>query len=443
MILRRLLLCLVLAAMPLATPAQDLANDAPDTESRSVEEAALDARIADRIRSFLIELDGYERVRADVHSGIVTLTGEIVDATALDRLVGLVEKVDGVVAIENEVVESTDIAERLNPVVARLQARWDQAVAAAPLVAVALVAGGLVAAGGLLLARWEKPWKRIAPNSFIADIYRQILRLVFVVLGILVALEILNATALMSTILGAAGIIGLALGFAVRDTVENFIASIMMSIRQPFSPNDVVEIEGDTGKVIRLTSRATIILSFDGNHIRLPNSTVYKSRIVNFTRNPESRFKFTIAVAAGDDLAAARHIMEDTTAGLPYTLAEPNVSVWIEEITDAGITFTVTGWIDQRETSLLRARGDALRLVKAALEAKGFTVPDTTYRVILDGAAPPVGAPRAPSTAPLPTRPVAAAEVEAQDDRALDRMIDAERADEQAPDLLNADAPKE
>ncbi|MCB0384011.1 MAG: mechanosensitive ion channel, partial [Bdellovibrionales bacterium] len=51
--------------------------------------------------------------------------------------------------------------------------------------------------------------------------------------------------------------------------------------RQPFRPNDTVEIEGDQGKVIRLTSRATILLSFDGNHIRIPNSTVYKARIVN------------------------------------------------------------------------------------------------------------------------------------------------------------------
>ena len=68
--------------------------------------------------------------------------------------------------------------------------------------------------------------------------------------GIVVALDILGVTALLSTILGAAGIAGLAIGFAVRDTVENFIASVLLSMRQPFRPNDVVEIEGDIGKVI-------------------------------------------------------------------------------------------------------------------------------------------------------------------------------------------------
>lgn len=62
----------------------------------------------------------------------------------------------------------------------------------------------------------------------------------FIVGALVIALDVMNATALLSTILGAAGIIGLALGFAVRDTVENFIASIMLSIRQPFRPNDTV-----------------------------------------------------------------------------------------------------------------------------------------------------------------------------------------------------------
>jgi small conductance mechanosensitive channel len=114
----------------------------------------------------------------------------------------------------------------------------------------------------------------------------------FIVLGVVLALDLFNLTALLGTILGAAGIVGLAIGFAVRDTVENFIASIMLSIRQPFRPKDLVEIEGELGHVIRLTSRATILLSLDGNHIRLPNATVFKAKIINYSRNDERRFTF-------------------------------------------------------------------------------------------------------------------------------------------------------
>jgi hypothetical protein len=79
-----------------------------------------------------------------------------------------------------------------------------------------------------------------------------------------VDLDLLGVTAVLGSILGAAGINGLAIGIAVRDSVENFVASEMLSIRQPFEAFDLVEIDGDVGKVVRLTSRATVLISVDG-----------------------------------------------------------------------------------------------------------------------------------------------------------------------------------
>jgi small-conductance mechanosensitive channel len=96
----------------------------------------------------------------------------------------------------------------------------------------------------------------------------------FGIAGLVVALDILNATELLGAVLGAAGVAGLALGFAVRDTIENFIASILLSLRQPFGPRDFVDIDGVQGSVARLTSRATILVSPDGNQIRIPNAAV-------------------------------------------------------------------------------------------------------------------------------------------------------------------------
>ncbi|MEX0370434.1 MAG: mechanosensitive ion channel family protein, partial [Tateyamaria sp.] len=261
------------------------------------------------------------------------------------------------------------------------------------------------------------------------------------------ALDILGATALLGTILGAAGIVGLAIGFAVRDTVENFIASIMLSIRQPFRPNDVVEIEGDIGKVIRLTSRATIILSFDGNHIRIPNSTVFKSRIVNYSTNTERRFQFEIGVSSDADLAEVRRMTEETVSGLPFVLKEPAPMSWIERIGDGAIFLSVTGWIDQQATSLVRAKGEALRLVKARIEGAGIEVPDTTYRVQLLAA---TAATTVTDTTPTPPeiRPQSPKETKAEDvtdtsDAALEKLVEAERSDPEAPDLLTETAPKE
>lgn len=442
-----LVLCLV---FPIALAAQS--TDQPAGAIAVEDNATQDAAIAVRIRDILSELDGYEDITVTVTSGIVTLRGTTLDGEKIARLNDLSGRVEGVVAIENEVTETTDVVKRLNPAVERFRARMAQVIAFVPLATVALIAFIIIVLLGFFIARMRQPWNRLAPNAFIADIYRQILRLAFVVGGLVVALDIMGATALLSTILGAAGIIGLAIGFAVKDTVENFIASIMLSIRQPFRPNDTIEIGGDTGKVIRLTSRATILLSFDGNHIRIPNATVFKSRIVNFSRNDERRFKFSLGLAPETDFVDAQRIALEKLQELPFVLATPAPAVWIDEIGDSTISITLTGWIEQHKSSLVAARGEAIRLVKLALEKADVQMPEPTYRVLSPSLAKLAAA---DDNATLETREEIARDadiheesqvtmdVQANTDAALEQIVDAERKETEAGDLLRREAPEE
>lgn len=436
----RLLAFLVL--LPFAHPIA--AQEAPTGAIATEQTGEIDANIAVRIREILGELGNYSDVTVIVSDGVVTLRGTANSRPEAQALDALVTRVEGVVAIKNDVTETMDIRRRLNPAVERFTDRLEQLVVQLPLVLISLTVFFFIAWVGMRVARWRNPWNRLAPNAFIADLFRSVVRIVFVIAGIVIALDIMNATALLSTILGAAGLIGLAIGFAVRDTVENFIASVMLSIRQPFRPNDVVEINGDQGKVIRLTSRATILLSFDGNHIRIPNATVFKSRIINFSQNRERRFMFTLGVDSAADLGATRELAVDAVQALPFVLSEPAANAWVGEITDSGIEIVVVGWIDQRETSISLARGEALRLAKRAIEASGVALPNTTYTLQMEGAAAPrrtVEAVRTQPNAPQDTAEVAVVSAEAEG--ALDRLIDAEREIGDGEDLLRDDAAKE
>jgi len=441
----RLLSLLALAVVLFAAPLGAQDDPAPTGPISAVSDAALDAAIATRIREILAELGGYEDVTVTVNEGIVTLRGETASGLEADTLGDIVNRIEGVVQVRNQVSQTADLSRQLNPALERFERRITQVVAFLPILAIAGLVFLAIVVLGFFIARLERPFNRLAPNAFIADLLRQVVRLVFIVVGIVIALDILNATALLSTILGAAGLIGLAIGFAVRDTVENFIASVMLSIRQPFRPNDAVEINGDEGKVIRLTSRATILLSWDGNQIRIPNATVFKSRIVNFSRNPERRFLFDIGVASNADLAAVRHLAEDVVAGLPFTLPSPAPAVWIDRIGDGAVFLVVTGWIDQTQTSLLAAKGEALRQVKAAIEAAGVEVPDTTYRIdLIREATPAPAAPPIPAQAPATdSSDTAVDDVSPGASDALERIIDDERQNKERPDLLRVDAPEE
>ena len=423
----RFLVFLILSlsfSVPMA--AQDTATSAQNYEQ-------LDADIAVRMREILAELGNYGDVTVQVNDGVITLRGTTTSATEVTALTPLATGIVGVVAVKNQVTETADIGRRLDPAIERFRARIDQFIIFLPLALIAMVVFCVVVFVGFAIARMRQPWERLAPNQFIADLFRQLLRIAFVIFGIVIALDIVNATALLSTILGAAGIIGLALGFAVRDTVENFIASVMLSIRQPFRPNDTVEINGDQGKVIRLTSRATILLSFDGNHIRIPNATVFKSRIINYSQNAERRFKFSIMVDRDADLQATRRLVTETVQGLPFVLSEPAADTWIEALHPSGIELVVTGWVDQNESSLARAKGEALRQVKLALQTAGVVLPDATQAIQLIQ--------EVPKTASAESTHVQT--VAAKSDAALTRIVDAERVLESSEDLLREDSLKE
>ncbi len=427
----RILLAICLS-LTLALPAAAQEATGTITTENSAQQ---DAAIATRMREILAELGNYDDVTVTVSEGIVSLRGTTTSAVEALALEPLASRIEGVVAVKNNVTETADIGDRLNPAFDRFRTRIDQVIVFLPLALIAALVFTLVVLIGFAIARLRQPWERLAPNAFVAEIYRQLLRITFVILGIVIALDILNATALLSTILGAAGIIGLALGFAVRDTVENFIASVMLSFRQPFRPNDTVEINGDAGKVIRLTSRATILLSFDGNHIRIPNATVFKSRIINYSQNAERRFMFSVMVERSADLQATRQLVENTVQKLPFILSEPAAQTWIETLHPAGIELVVTGWVDQNETSIVRAKGEALRQVKLSIQDAGVIIPDATQAITLTRDT------SGPSTPPRETTRVDP--VDASEDEALERIVTAERDTESGEDLLREEGLQE
>jgi len=438
--MRTLLLLLLIAG---AVQAQQETPPAPaaiavDSDARS------DAAIERRIRSILDNTAEPGGIQIEVDAGVVTLTGIAPDAATIAEAEELAGRVEGVVTVRNRIGVATSIEQRLDPAIERLTARIMNGLALLPLLGVALLLFGMFVLAGAWVGRLRRFWARIAPNVFIADLLRQVVRLLFVALGLFFALDLLGATALLGTLLGAAGILGLAIGFSVRDVIENYIASIMLSIRQPFRPNDRVVIDGHEGHVIRLTSRATVIMTLAGNHVRIPNSTVFKGIIVNYSRNPERRFDFMLGVDADSDLKNALDVGARCLRDLPFVLGSPEPQALIHEVGDSNVILWFGAWIDQRMSDFAKARSEAIRLTKQALEAAGFSLPEPIYRLRIDaGAAPPERESADVQTArcvPLP-RSAGVGDASRQPDVA--KKVEQERAQPDGEDLLDPAAPSE
>jgi small-conductance mechanosensitive channel len=384
------LACLVVPAVSqaeditkLLTGKVDHSTVDPDRVISAATTASDDVKIDRRLRSIFSEIDRLQGLSVSVNGGVVTLGGEVDSAATVDKALQFARQVEGVVEVQNKLTVNLDLQPRLQAVWNKIAVLGQELIAGLPLYLLALsVLVSFWSAGRWVAAR-QALFRRISPNYFIASLLGQLVQLLFMVLGLVLALVLLDATALLGTILGAAGIIGLAVGFAVRDTVENYIASILLSIRNPFEVNDFVNVDGHAGNVVKLTSRATILLSPDGNHIRIPNSMVFKAVITNFTRHPDRRFEFDVGVDTDQDLVVAQALALRVLGAVTGVLEDPQPLVIVESLGDSNVLLRCFGWVDQREASFSKVRSESLRAVKQAFDQAGIVMPEPGYKVRL------------------------------------------------------------
>jgi small-conductance mechanosensitive channel len=426
--------------------AADAADAASESTISSRPAAAEDAEIAERIRSIFAQVDGLTAINPRVSAGVVTLDGSVPSGEHATRATAIASRVAGVVTVQDRLSRDLALDTNLTPALTQFREDTRSLLRALPLVGIALAIGVAIVLLGYVIAGRERWWRWITPNAFMAELAATSVRFVFIVLGLIATLEVLGATALLGAVLGGAGVIGIALGFAVRDTVDNYVSSLMLSLRQPFRANDHVVIDDNEGRVIRLTSRATVLMTLDGNHLRIPNSTVFKAVILNYTRNPERRFQFDLGVDANDDPLAGMEVGLTAVEALEFVLNTPKASAIILAVGDSKIVLRFFGWVDQEKTDFMKGRSLAIQAAKTALEAAGFAFPERIYRLRFDEKLPqPLAYASRLDRKPSAKRP-AAIEPSSHDiapDAHVEQLVKEERAGTAAEDLLDAQRPIE
>lgn len=429
-----LLLLIVILCIPFLATAQD----APIT----VIDAPSDPEITERLAGIYSQLTDTDGVTVTVNNSVVTLSGETANTEAAERAIAIANRTNGVVAVQDNINRTLGVTDNMSPLLAEMRDQTTQLIRALPLISAALISLIVIIVFGRWLSRRNRLIKRFAKNPFMVELIANAVKLTFIVIALVIALNIIGATALIGTVLGGAGIIGIALGFGIRDTVENYIASLLLSIRQPFRAQDHVIIDGQQGIVVRLNTRATILMTLDGNHLRIPNAKVFKADILNYSTNPTRRFTFGVGVDSADDPVAAIRLGTSVMAKLPFVLKDPEPVGVIRDVGDSSILIDFFAWIDQRETGFGSARSQAIRDVKDALEAGGFSLPEPLYRVKMDGAMPAKPAPKPGRTSTKPA--VKSQDLETDADMALiDKVAEERNAAGDGTDLLDNNAPPE
>ncbi len=297
---RRMLRAAGLAVLLFACAAPALAQDvapAPPRQAVAVVPEASDSKIAGRLQRILKSTGWFQDTRVAVRDGVVFLDGKTGTQEHRAWAGALAENTQGAVAVVNRIEADADVGSTFARAGEAFTSFYRQTVRIWPLVALAaliilatwLIARLLALAVRLLFA------SRIESPLLLSVVARAFAIPVFL-LGVYFVLQFSGLTRLAITVLGGTGLIGIIIGFGLRDIAENFLASVLLSVRNPFHSGDLIDVGGHTGVVQNLNVRSTVLLTLDGNQVQIPNSTVYKSIIKNYSSIPSRRAEFTVGI---------------------------------------------------------------------------------------------------------------------------------------------------
>ncbi len=232
--------------------------------------------------------------------------------------------------------------------------------------------------------RWaERSTRKKIENRETREFLAKAARYVVLVLGTLTALEQIPGIEITGFLAGL-GILGFTIGFALQDIARNFIAGLLLLLRQPFSIGDAVQIAGHKGSVMDITMRDTVIKTWDGVMEIIPNLDVYTNPIVNYTEFPLRRRTIMIGLGYGEDVDRAKTLILSTIEATEGVAEEPAPQIITQEFGDATLNMAAHFWINQRTQAVWDVHSAVVEAINAAAERESIDMPYPTQVVKLE-----------------------------------------------------------
>ncbi len=218
-----------------------------------------------------------------------------------------------------------------------------------------------------------KALRRGQADDFISELIGRVVGYVIVVFGLIYALEALGIA--IGPALGALGIVGIALAFALQDLLENFVAGVLLQLRRPFRAGDEVQSVDHEGEIVRIDSRAVVIHTPAGEIVRIPSAAVIKHPIINLTARQARRTTIEVGVAYGSSLSQTTRLLERAVADVSGVYDRPKPQVLSTGFGDSSIDFAVRYWHEPSIASMWRVRHEVMLVIESTLADAGISIP--------------------------------------------------------------------
>ncbi|MBU2591198.1 MAG: mechanosensitive ion channel family protein, partial [Nitrospinae bacterium] len=191
----------------------------------------------------------------------------------------------------------------------------------------------------------------------------------------------------LSTLVGAAGIVGIAVGFASQTSVSNIISGLFLIAERPFEVNDIITVGNITGAVLSIDILSIKLRTFDNKFVRIPNETIIKSDVTNVTRFPIRRIDIPVGVAYKEDIAKVRALLLDIARNEKVCLNEPEPIVILSGFGNSSVDMLLLVWAEKADW--LQAKNSITESIKMRFDEEGIEIPFPHVSIYAGSETPP------------------------------------------------------
>lgn len=363
--------------------AGQLLGQLEEIKTIDVKERVDDDLIVSRINNILTASDWFGDLNITVEEGIVIINGTTVKREYRLWAETIASRTEGVVAVINKLVIVPDPIGSFSPVLSEGKRLLNKAHELLPTFVLSMIVLIVTLLFAKILIRfWMHVFQQRIDSTMMRRLMARVGALPVLLIGIYIILNITGLGTLAATVIGGTGLLGLIIGFAFRDIAENFLASILISIQRPFRLGDSIQVLDFTGVVQAVTTRGTIIMTLDGNHVQIPNTVIYKEAIINFTANPKLRMDFMVGIGYEASISATQEIIMKLLREHPAVLQTPEPWVLAEALASSTVNLRIYFWVNPNEHNPLKVKSAVIRIVKHELVRLGVPMPDDAREII-------------------------------------------------------------
>lgn len=270
------------------------------------------------------------------------------------------------------------ISLNLNAAVERVQSWVNGFIRLLPNIVVAVIVIAIFYGLGYVAKKLIMRRTTRSQRDNLGEVLGGFVRWIIIVLGFLLGATIVIPSLNPGDLIAGLGVSSVAIGFAFKDILQNWLAGLLILLRQPFETHDQIEVNGYEGTVERIETRATIIKTYDGQRVVIPNSDIYTNSVLVKTAHEKRRSEYDVGIGYGDNIEEACEIIRKAVDAIPETEGEPGVEAFPWDLAASWVSIRVRWWTNSRRADVVHVRAKVILAVKKALNEALIDMPYNT-----------------------------------------------------------------